>query len=175
MANLLKGNYKVKTKVFDKKEQNDDDDGYKEKALNSIKKPGIGVYNESVMLWKNFNIKVMHDPTEGGISAALYELSEGYNTGILVYKENLIFYPPVIKLAEIFNLNPYGLISSGCIVGITSSSDSEKLLRFMSKRKIKCSIIGEIVSEKGVFLKYENEIKEFPRFKRDEINKFNKE
>jgi len=36
MANLLKGNYKVKTKVFDKKEQNDDDDGYKEKALNSI-------------------------------------------------------------------------------------------------------------------------------------------
>jgi hypothetical protein len=35
MANLLKGNYKVKTKVDDKNEQNDDS-GYKEKALNSI-------------------------------------------------------------------------------------------------------------------------------------------
>ena len=35
MANLLKGNYKVKTKIFDKKEQNDDG-GYKKKALNSI-------------------------------------------------------------------------------------------------------------------------------------------
>ena len=36
MANLLKGNYEVKTKVIDKKEKNDDDGGYKEKALNSI-------------------------------------------------------------------------------------------------------------------------------------------
>ena len=36
MANLLKGNYKVKTKVVDKKEKNTEYDDFKGKALNSI-------------------------------------------------------------------------------------------------------------------------------------------
>mgnify|MGYP000004365678 CR=1 FL=1 len=144
---------------------------YLEKVKNSIKNPGISVYKEAKKLWENIKIKYMHDPTEGGISTALYEISESKNIGILVDFKKLRFYKPVIKFCEIFNLNPLGIISSGCIVGIIGKRYEKKLIDFCKKNRIKIEIIGRVIEEKGVFYEIDDKMKKLPKFQRDEINK----
>jgi hydrogenase maturation factor len=112
----------------------------------------------------------MHDPTEGGISTGLYEISESKNIGLLIDLKKLRFYKPVIKLCKIFNLNPLGIISSGCIIGIISKKYEKKLIDFCRKNKIKIEIIGKVIKEKGVFYKVNDKIEKLPKFQRDEIN-----
>ena len=144
---------------------------YLNKIKNSIKNPGISISKEAKKLWENLKIKYMHDPTEGGISTGLYEISESKNTGLLIDLKKLRFYKPVIKFCKIFNLNPLGIISSGCIIGITGKKYEKKLIDFCRKNKMKVEIIGKVIKEKGVFYKADDELKKLPRFQRDEINK----
>ncbi|MCS7180862.1 MAG: AIR synthase-related protein, partial [bacterium] len=144
---------------------------YLKKVQNSIKNPGINVFKEAKILWENFKIKWMHDPTEGGISTALYEISESKRVGILIDLKKLNFYPPVVKFCKIFGLNPYGIISSGCLLGIIDKKNEKKLIEFCRKNKIKIRIIGEIIKEKGVFYIEKNKKYNFPKFERDEINR----
>jgi hydrogenase expression/formation protein HypE len=144
---------------------------YLNKIKNSIKNPGISIFKEAKKLWENLKIKYMHDPTEGGISTGLYEISESKNTGLLIDLKKLRFYKPVIKFCKIFNLNPLGIISSGCIIGIISKKHEKKLIDFCRKNKIKFEIIGKVVKGKGVFYKVNDKIEKLPKFQRDEINK----
>ncbi|NLG12321.1 MAG: HAD-IA family hydrolase [Elusimicrobia bacterium] len=149
---------------------------FSERYINRVKDavlyPGISVFNEARILWENFDIKYMHDPTEGGISTALYEMAEANNTGLLIYPEKLMFYSPAVKFCEIFNLDPLGIISSGCVVGIIGKDKERELTDFCKKRKIKMQIIGE-TSEKddGVWCRKGGIKDRFPRFERDEINR----
>lgn len=144
---------------------------YLEKVKNSIRKPGISIFNEAKILWKDFDIKYMHDPTEGGISTALYEMAEANNTGLLIYPEKLKFYPPAIKFCKIFNIDPLGIISSGCITGIIEKDEENKLVKFWEKRKIRIEIIGEVIDKKGVWYIKDKTLHSFPVFTRDEINR----
>jgi len=144
---------------------------YLDKVKNSIKNPGISVFKEAKNLWENLKIKYMHDPTEGGISTALYEISESKNIGILVDLKKLRFYKPVVEFCKILNLNPLGIISSGCIVGITAKKYEKKLIDFCKKNRIKVEIIGKVIKEKGVFYKENDKIEKLPKFQRDEINR----
>ncbi|MCM8804098.1 MAG: HAD-IA family hydrolase [Candidatus Omnitrophica bacterium] len=141
------------------------------KVQNSILKPGISIFKEAKLLWQNFKIKWMHDPTEGGISTALYEVSESKKIGILIDLKKLNFYPATCKFCKVLGLNPLGIISSGCIIGIIDKRDEKEIIEFCKKNKIKFKIIGEVIKEKGVYYFENGEIFEFPRFKRDEINK----
>jgi HAD superfamily hydrolase (TIGR01549 family) len=143
---------------------------YLNKIKNSIKNPGISVFKETKKLWENLKIKYMHDPTEGGISTGLYEISESKNIGLLIDLKKLKFYKPIIKFCKILNLNPLGIISSGCIIGIISKKHEKKLIDFCRKNKIKFEIIGKIIKRKGVFYKVNDKIEKLPKFQRDEIN-----
>ncbi|HOV21598.1 MAG TPA: HAD-IA family hydrolase [bacterium] len=159
---IVREKYDYLKKIFSEK--------YLEKVKNSIKNPGIGISEECKFLWENFKIKLMHDPTEGGISTALYELSSVSGHKIIVLFEKIPFYPPACKLCKIFNLNVTGIISSGCIIGITERKEVEKMKKVFKKRKIKFEIIGEIGEKgSGVFIKKKERFIPFPKFEKDEI------
>ncbi|HNS31710.1 MAG TPA: HAD-IA family hydrolase [bacterium] len=142
-----------------------------QKMINSITDPGISIAGEAKLLWENFRIKVMRDPTEGGISAALYEIAGRFNIGITVEKEKLVFNQYIRKLSSIYGLNPCGIISSGSIVGIISAADGPCMVRFLEERGIKCALIGEVTEGKGVYLRDGSSESVFPVFERDEINR----
>ncbi|HOK56768.1 MAG TPA: HAD-IA family hydrolase [bacterium] len=144
---------------------------YLKKVKNSIKNPGISVFKETKLMWENFKIKWMHDPTEGGISTALYEISESKKIGIVVNLKKLKFYSPVIKFCKVLGFNPLGIISSGCILGIIDRKEEKKLIDFCKKNRIKLQIIGEVIKEKGVYYIKNSKKYRFLKFNRDEINK----
>jgi len=143
-----------------------------EKVKDAVKKPGISVYKEARILWERFDIKYMHDPTEGGISIALYEMAEAMDTGLLINPERLRFYPPAVKFCKVLNLNPLGIISSGCIVGIIDREEEKKLVELCKRKGIKIKVIGEVVdNKKGVWYVSGRKMLPFPKFPRDEINR----
>ena len=142
------------------------------KVADSIYNPGISIYHEAISLWKNFNICGMHDPTEGGISTGIYELSERYRVGFLIYSEKIKFFPPLKKLLKYFNISPYGIISSGCILAIAPFEEAMRIKRFFERKKVSCEIIGKVVDKKeGVKIIEKGKIKELPVFTTDEITK----
>jgi len=156
---IVREKYEYLKKFFSEK--------YLKKVKNSIRKPGIGISDEGNFLWRNFKIKLMHDPTEGGISTGLYELSKVSGRKIYIFPEKIPFYPPTVKLCKIFDLDVRGIISSGCIIGIASEKETEKMEKIYRKRKIKFSVIGEI-KEAGYGVFTENGIP-FVKFEKDEI------
>ncbi|MGC8868011.1 MAG: AIR synthase-related protein, partial [Elusimicrobiales bacterium] len=144
---------------------------YLEKVKDAIKEPGISIYKEARILWENLDIKYLHDPTEGGISTSLYEMSEAMNIGLLIDLKRLRFYPPVIRFCKVFNLSPLGIISSGCITGIIDRQKEKSLIEFCKRKRIKIQVIGEVVDKKGVWYVSSGGILPFPKFFRDEINR----
>ena len=141
-------------------------------ARNSIHSPGIGIYLQALLMWEQLNIKVMHDPTEGGISTAIYELAEAYETGFEIYEEKLSFYKPAVVLAKHFGLSPLGIISSGCILAVCPPEEGEKAKKIFLKKKIPCRVIGTVTERsKGVKLTGKRKTVDLPQFETDEISR----
>ena len=138
---------------------------------NALENPGINVSGAARLIWENFRVKAMHDPTEGGISAALIEISERFGIGISVKKKSLVFHPGLSKLCSIFGLNPLGIISSGCLVGIVDSKEGAGLLSFLKKKGFRAAIIGVAAGRQGVLLEERGRQVPFPVFERDEITR----
>ena len=58
----------------------------------------------------------MHDASEGGIFAALWELAEASGIGLEIDQKAIPIRQETIELCEVFDLNPYMLISSGSML-----------------------------------------------------------
>ncbi len=101
----------------------------------------ISVVKEGV-LSAEFGVNSMHDVTEGGVLGAMWEIAESANSGIEVYIEDISVHPITLKICQKYNISPYKLISSGCMV-ITTPRGKE-LVKHLTNNKIKASIIGKI-------------------------------
>lgn len=60
----------------------------------------------------------MHDPTEGGINGALYEMQEGSGLGIELFRKNIPVSPLTLRAAGELRFDPYNLISSGMLTAV---------------------------------------------------------
>ena len=60
----------------------------------------------------------MHDPTEGGINGALYEMQDGSGLGIELFRENIPVSPLTLRAAEKLHFDPHNLISSGMLTAV---------------------------------------------------------
>lgn len=141
------------------------------RCKNFLYNPGISVLKEA-LLANQFYLHAMHDPTEGGLAAALYELAQASKIGILIEKEKI----PILKeskiLCEEYNLDPLRTISSGSLLIVTSKRETEKIVCFLEKNKIKASIIGEIREKNfGIKIKEMGKMKSLRVSSKDEITK----
>lgn len=85
---------------------------------------------ESVRSWGNdFSVvkparilrdfaRYMHDPTEGGINGALYEMQEGSGLSLEISRENIPVSPLTVRASERLGFDPYNLISSGMLLAV---------------------------------------------------------
>jgi hydrogenase maturation factor len=115
----------------------------------------------------------MHDPTEGGLSAALYELAEAARVGLRIEAERIRIFPEAAQLCTDFGLNPLGAISSGSLLICLDPAFERRTIARLRTARIPMARIGTVVHKReGVMLMKTNHARPFPRFAVDEVAKF---
>ena len=112
----------------------------------------------------------MHDPTEGGLSAALYELAEAARVGLRIEAERVRIFPETAQLCTDFGLNPLGAISSGSLLICIDQAVERRVIASLRRARIPVARIGTVVPKReGVMLIDHRRIRSFPRFAVDEV------
>ncbi|MGI6205372.1 MAG: AIR synthase family protein [Anaerovoracaceae bacterium] len=89
----------------------------------------------------------MHDVTEGGIAGAVWEITHIGGVGADIDFEKIPVRPVTAKICSHYGLDPYRLISSGCMLIIAEADVMEELEKSFSEEGIDYTVIGRIVPE----------------------------
>lgn len=90
------------------------------------------------------HIKLMRDPTRGGIATAFCEISESYNIGAILEEEKLQIRPTVYTVHALLGTDPLYFASEGRMILVVEKGYGEEILRILKDMDI-CSnseIIG---------------------------------
>ena len=99
------------------------------------------------MIAREHAVAAMHDVTEGGIFGALWEMAEASGVGLEIDLKKIPVRQETIELCEFFDVNPYELISSGCM--LMAGDRGHDLVRELEKAKIPAAVIGKAVEGKA--------------------------
>lgn len=92
----------------------------------------------------------MHDPTEGGVAAALFELATASGRRLTVDLDRIAVHPYTTRLCAHFGLRPLGLIASGALLLTIPGARAPALLGAFKRRRIPAAVIGAVTSGRGV-------------------------
>ena len=141
-----------------------------EEMKNFYRNPGIVVLDDVKCIMEVAKPTAMHDPTEGGIAQAIHELAKASRVGMEIYGDEIQFHPYTLKLSQILDFNPLGLISSGALLATLKPEDTEKVLNHC--KKFHPRIIGKVKPRDfGVKIRHGKELKDLPEFPQDEITR----
>lgn len=142
------------------------------KAQTYLYEPGISIYKEAHLIRDGLGVSAMHDPTEGGLAAALWELSIASNKTITIDLDNIPTSELTLRICSIFSMNPLNSISSGALLFTARSNYSTAIKQILEKYHIPVSEIGYISGDGiGVFKTDQSPPISIPRPERDEITK----
>lgn len=132
--------------------------------------PGLGVMKEARVATAAGGVHAMHDPTEGGLSAALYELAEAAGVGLKIEADSIRILPETARLCADFRLDPLGAIASGSLLICADPAAERRMVSRLRKAGIPTARIGTVMSKRsGVTLLNEGRARPFPRFPVDEL------
>ncbi|MGL6197411.1 MAG: AIR synthase related protein [Lachnospiraceae bacterium] len=104
-----------------------------------------------IELARDHGAKYLWQVAEGGIFAALWDLAAETGTGLEVRMEQIPIRQETVELCEYFRINPYQLVSSGCILMLTENGG--KLTDILSGQGVKAAVLGKTTGsrEKVIF------------------------
>ncbi len=146
------------------------------RAKGFLRRPGISVVPEALLASEQAEVHAMHDPTEGGVATALWELATASGVGLRVERERIAILPEGERLCREFGLDPLGTIASGALLLTLAPADAAVVLHACAREGIDCALVGQVVSrEEGVTLVEGGQARPMPVFPQDEIAKLFKE
>jgi hydrogenase maturation factor len=132
----------------------------------------LSVVPEALLAAGLVPVHAMHDPTEGGIATALWELAQAAGVGLVVEAERIPLVPEGAILCREFGLDPLGTIASGALLLSLAPTDAGVLLHALAREGIDAAFIGRVVPrEAGVVLTRGGEPGPLPRFDQDELTR----
>lgn len=109
-----------------------------------LHEPGIGVLREASIAVRAGRVTAMHDPTEGGLAAALWELAEACGHTLSVDLAAI----PIPNLAgracQAASLDPLASIASGALILAVHPADCRIIQSAIEAEGILCAEIGEV-------------------------------
>ncbi len=84
-------------------------------ARGALRNPGICVV-EPALRATDLGATALHDPTEGGLSAGLYELAEASGLALRVEVEAALWFAPGRAVASALGADPWGVLASGTLL-----------------------------------------------------------
>ena len=142
------------------------------RAQELLRRPGISVVPEARAACGAARVHAMHDPTEGGVATACWELAQAADVGLRVDRERI----PVLRegrvLCEAFGLDPLGTIASGSLLLAVDPADAEGVIAACRGAGVDCAAIGRVTdASQGVSLVTGGHARPMPTFPQDEITR----
>ena len=111
----------------------------------------------------------MHDVSEGGVFAALWEMAEGAGVGLTIDMKKLPLRQETVEVCEFCNVNPYELRSGGSL--IIASPEGTAVVEALAAEGIPAVIVGRFTDSNERLILNEDEVRYMDRPQRDEIYK----
>ncbi|PYO02864.1 MAG: hydrogenase expression/formation protein [Candidatus Rokuibacteriota bacterium] len=142
------------------------------KARHFLRSPGLSVVPEAEIACELARVHAMHDPTEGGLATALWELAEAADVGLRIDGDRIVMLAEGVELCRAFGLDPLGTLASGCLLMTLAPADAGVVIHALARESIDCHYIGQVVPKaKGVMLVEGNAERPLPVFPQDEITR----
>ncbi len=141
-----------------------------QQAANYLLEPGISVVQEARLACQYGRVHGMHDPTEGGLAAALWELSEASQKTLVFTPRQEIVSPLAQKICDIMQIDPLAAIASGALLIATPEPDASMIIQTCHEAGIACHDIGWVEGDGVSVWCVEGGLRRLlPRPARDEI------
>ena len=139
-------------------------------ARNYLYDPGISVLKDAQLATQAGSVTAMHDPTEGGLASALWELAEACGHAIVFDPESVPIPDLAQRICQVFNIDPLAAIASGALLLSTAPGDASRICQALEMGGIPCAEIGRVMDGDPQVWKITASGKELlPRPRRDEI------
>ena len=116
-----------------------------EEAQTYLFRPGIGVTRDARAAIAAGRVTAMHDPTEGGVVTALWELAEASQRTLLVDPANIPVPALARRVCEAFGIDPLSSIASGSLLITAPASDARTICDALENEGIASADIGVVV------------------------------
>lgn len=114
-------------------------------------------------------VSAMHQITDGGVLAALWNLAEGADLGLSVNLRKMPIRQETIEVCEQFHLNPYQLTSAGSILVVTPRG--EELADALKREGTAAAVIGYTTKGRERTVMSRGELRYLGRPAPDELTK----
>jgi len=100
------------------------------------------------------SVRVMRDPTRGGLAAALNELAQQSRVGFRIAEESLPIKPQVAAACELLGLDPLNVANEGKLIAIVAPEAADALVSAMRAHPLgrDAAIIGEVTADDHRFV-----------------------
>lgn len=108
----------------------------------------------ATMLASGAAIRVMRDPTRGGLAATINEIAHQSGVGIHLEESAIPVKPEVEAACELLGLDPINIANEGKLIAVCAPEDSEKLLAAVRNHPLgkEAAIIGRVVDDPNCFV-----------------------
>ncbi len=135
-----------------------------------LRDPGISVLLDAQIAVSSGQVNAMHDPTEGGLGAALWEMAEACGHKIVVDLNEVPVPPLARRICDELNIDPVFAISSGALLLSVPDGDHEAIRAGLQVQNIPCATIGRVENgDAGVWNLTQTGFQLLARPSRDEI------
>ena len=129
----------------------------------------LSVVKEALMS-AGFGVNAMHDISQGGIFAALWDMAESANVGIDVDFRAIPVCQEIIEICEYLDINPYHLDSCGCL--LMTVELGYDIVELLKKAGIQATVIGRTTKGNAKLIRNQEEIRYLDTPEPDELYRF---
>jgi hydrogenase maturation factor len=115
-------------------------------AAAAMEDPGISVV-EAAIAAAELGATAMHDPTEGGIAAALWELATAGRLALRIDRDRIAWFPPGLDVCRAAGADPWATLASGALLAAFPQPGAREAVERLTARGHEAVIIG--VAEPG--------------------------
>jgi hydrogenase maturation factor len=113
-------------------------------AKNYAHQPGISVVREARLAAAIGGVSAMHDPTEGGLLSALWELADACSHTLKIDLGKAPITNLSAKVCGAFEIDPYQAIASGALLLTAKPEYVEPIQKSLAAADIPCTAIGRV-------------------------------
>lgn len=112
------------------------------------------------ILAESNGIKLLTDPTRGGLATALKEITNQNQVSICLKEERIPVKKEVNGICEILGLDPLYLANEGKVIAVASSNEAERILEIMkhNPQGEQAEVIGTVVDNNNSRLSLETKL-----------------